>query len=196
MERLKLRYTFYVFVKTVSVLTSLMPMFLFWSQVSNCWWLCELSSHLFRLPRVGQIPSHTNWFYQDKTCPLVPLVNQVQLCTLIGSLELDDDDQSRWHCSLIVPWFTSFFLTHFLTAIHGKSCPQSRTSRTKISRSGPPWRWCELVWTFGRRSRDFQPVQTKPRLWRREESDGFQLILSMIRQMKIITGRGFCVLWK
>ena len=135
-------------------------LFLLWSQVSNCWWLCELSSHLSRLPRVGHIPSHRNWFYQDKTSPVISLVREDQSWSLIGGEKLCKDYQCHWHCSFMVPWITSFLPTHFLAAIHGKS--YSQTSKLK-SKSGPPWPWeLGVSLNFCQKMRDFQPVRAAP----------------------------------
>ena len=157
-------------------------LFLLWSQVSNCWWLCELSSHLSRLPRVGHIPSHRNWFYQDKTSPVISLVRGDQSWSLIGGLMLCQDDQCHWHCSLMVPWITSFLPTHFLAAIHGKSpAPGLRTSHTKFLSLAPLARRVSL--NFCQKMRDFQPVRAAP--WPGSDkaetmkaiTDGFQIIL-------------------
>ena len=174
MERLKLRYTFYVFVKTVSVLTSLMPMFLFWSQVSNCWWLCELSSHLFRLPRVGHIPSQKLVLpRQDQSPPPIGPSRPVLL--------------SHWRseaqpgCPVPLALFFNCAMVYKFLSNSFPSCNSREISRSwseniqnRVSKSGPPSKASqpELLSEDAGISSPCGPLhgegQTKPRLWRWE----------------------------
>ena len=124
-----------------------------------------------------------NWFYQDKTSPVISLVRGDQFWSLVGLLMINHEDQCHWHCSLMVPWITSFLPTHFLAAIHGKS--YSQTSKLK-SKCGPPWPWeWGVSLNFCQKMRDFQPVWAAPWLGSDKAetmkaiTDGFQIILSI-----------------
>ena len=137
-----------------------MPMFLFWSQVSNCWWLCELSSHLFRLPRVGHIPSQKLVLpRQDQSPPPIGPSSPV----LLSHRRIDT--QPWWPVPLAL-FFNCAMVYKFLSNSF-PSCNSREISRSWSENiqskflSLAPWQG-ESAWTFVRRRRDFQLVWTTP----------------------------------
>ena len=114
-----------------------MPMFLFWSQVSNCWWLCELSSHLFRLPRVGHIPSQKLVLpRQDQSPPSIGPLSPV----LLSHWRMEA--QPVWPAPLAL-FFNCAMVYKFLSNSF-PSCNSREISRSwseniqnQVSKSGP-----------------------------------------------------------
>ena len=153
-------------------MTSLMPMFLFWSQVSNCWWLCELSSHLFRLPRVGHIPSQKLVLpRQDQSPPPIGSSSPVLLSHWRTEAQPGRPAPLAlfFNCAMVYKFLSNSF----------PSCNSREISRSwseniqnRVSKSGPPGKASqpELLSEDAGISSPCGPLQgqTKPRLWRWE----------------------------
>ena len=177
-----------------------MPMFLFWSQVSNCWWLCELSSHLFRLPRVGHIPSQKLVLpRQDQSPPSIGPLSPV----LLSHWRMEA--QPVWPAPLAL-FFNCAMVYKFLSNSF-PSCNSREISRSwsenipyQVSKSGPAGKASqpELLSEDAGISSPCGPLRLIERVRQSRDSggescDGFQIILSTSSDDYRLE---ICVLWK